>query len=585
MFETQQKIITVSLFGVFLTLFVSLFNLQIFKGSQYKEIAEKNYVRILPIQPVRGEIFDRKYRPIVENKPSYNLYLTPGKIHNKNKIIEFISGNFEISHNKVSEILYKNRFRLYNEILIIQDLDYEKVVDISEDLNFYPAIEIKPENSRKYVYNNHFSGYVGKINESEFAILKDSDYNLNSLIGKTGLEDQYETILRGKKGYNILQVDSGGKNLGFFKHNLQQSPMNGDDLILTIDNDLQHGISSIFPKDIKGCAIVSDITTGEILAYVSKPDFDPNIFVGNISNEEWSSILANKNKPMLDRVIHGTYPPGSIYKPIIATLALTENVIDKRSKLHDCTGGMQFGNRFFKCWFESGHGRTNVISAIKYSCDVFFYDLSDEFTLEQIDNHTKQNFVTIKTGIDLPGERKGFFPTDAWFRKNYGKYVSITGHKVNLSIGQGEVLVSPLQMCAYYAALANNGVWKQPHLLKNTASNSYEAKINEKHLPVDTKNLEIIQNALFKTVNEKYGTGTAASMKNIKVYGKTGSAENHMGKTTHAWFAGYATWENPEIAFTVFMENAGHGGSIAAPFAAKVIQLYAEFRQNDAKNP
>jgi penicillin-binding protein 2 len=585
MFESEQKPVIFTLVALFLILFGSLFNLQIIKGSHYKEIAEKNYVRILPIQPVRGEIFDREYRPIVENKPSYNLYLTPGKIKSKNKIIEFVSNNFDITKEKVSEILYKNRFRLYNEILVIQDIQYNKAVEISEGLNYYPALEVKPENTRKYLYENHFSGYVGKINEAEFAELKNRDYNLNSIIGKTGLEDQYENILRGHKGYNILQVDSGGKDLGFFKHNLQKIPVNGDDLILTIDNDLQREVSAIFPGKLKGCVIVSDVSSGEILAYVSKPDFDPNIFVGNISTEDWNAILSDTNKPMLDRVIHGTYPPGSIYKPIIATLALSENVIDKRTKLQECTGGMQFGNRFFKCWYEAGHGRTNVTAAIKYSCDVFFYDLSDEFTLEQIEDHSKLNFLTVKTGIDLPGERKGFFPTETWFRENYGKYISITGQKVNLSIGQGEVLVSPLQMCAYYAALANNGIWVQPHLLQNTASNSFKVELTKKQLPVSSENIQIIQNSLYKTVNEQYGTGTAASFKNVKVYGKTGSAENHMGKTTHAWFAGYATWEEPEIAFTVFMENAGHGGSIAAPLAAQVIRLYAALRQENAKNP
>ena len=390
------------------------------------------------------------------------------------------------------------------------------------------------------------------------------------------MEKYYENILRGENGQQVLQVDASGNNLEFFKYNLQTDPQNGDDLILTIDNDLQEYVSSIFPKNKKGSIVVMNIKTGGILAYVSKPDFDPNLFTGGISAKNWNNIITDKKKPMLDRIIHGTYPPGSVYKPIMASLGLEEKVINSKTKLTKCEGGMWFGNRYFKCWLAKGHGRLAMENAMKYSCDVYFYDLSTRFTLEQLNEYTELNHLSTRTGIDLPGERKGFFPTRKWYIDNYGKFVGILGHKVNLGIGQGEILVTPLQICAYYSAIGNEGVWKQPHLLDKRieAEHTYKNIIEEKHLPMSDKTLKLIQNSLYKTVNESYGTGTAASISGIKVFGKTGSAENHMGEKTHSWFSGYAKCDKFEIGFNVFIENGGHGGSVSAPIAQKLISYY-----------
>jgi penicillin-binding protein 2 len=578
MYSRQQKplILNYSIVGVFLILFLSLFKLQIIESTKYTTIAEKNFVRIKTVFSIRGEIYDRKYRSIVLNKPSYNLYISLNKIQDKKKVTEFISQNFDLNPGEINKIIYDNRFRLYKDVLIVQNINFAKMVKISEQMNYYPSLSLKSEKIRNYLYNNHFTGYTDRINENEYAKYKEEGYSINSYIGKGGLEKYYETLLRGTNGYQLLQVDASGQNLQFFKHNLDKPPVNGTSLILTIDNDLQNYISSIFPKGKNGAIVVMDVKTGGILAYVSKPDFNQNIFSENLTAVQWSNITNDPAKPMLDRIIHGTYPPASVFKPIMATLALEEEVINEKTKLSRCEGGLWFGNRYFKCWWEKGHGRLNVTDAIKYSCDVFFYDLSTQFSLEQINNFTKENMLTIRTGIDLPGERKGFFPTRKWYIDNYGKYVGIIGHKVNLAIGQGEVLVTPLQICAYYAALGNNGNWLKPHLLMktitDTESNYIQPEIRQ--LPVSQKNMKLMQQSLFNTVNESYGTGVAASLNNVSVYGKTGSAENHMGKKTHAWFAGYAKQDEFEIAFVVFLENAGHGGSVSAPIARRIIQYY-----------
>ena len=578
--KNLNRILLYFLIAIFTILILALLNLQIIHEKKYKRIAENNFIRIKTLYPVRGEIYDRNFESIVTNKPSHNLYISPGDILDKEKITTFVSNHFEIEKKEVEKIIYQNRFRLFQEILLVQNVSYTEMLNASELFNYYPSLSFKTEAIRNYKYTNHFTGHLGRINEKEYKTLKEEGYSINSFLGKSGLENFYEKLLRGENGHQVLQVDASGNDLNFFKHNLNKSPKNGANLILTIDNKLQNYLSNIFPKNTNGAIVVMDSKTGEILAYVSKPDFDLNIFGKNISSKEWNELLNNANKPMLDRIIHGTYPPGSVFKPIVATLGLEEKLIDEKTKLAECDGEFELGTGSFKCWWHKGHGKLNIVDALKVSCDVFFYDLSLIFPLEKLHEFTTNFRLARKTNVDLPNERTGFFPTKEWFIKNYGKFVSIRGHKVNLAIGQGEILVTPLQICAYYAALANNGVWHQPHLLQKMISED-KTTINEiksEKLPISVENLNILEESLFKVVNAKYGTGGAAGgVPNIKIYGKTGSAENHMGDKTHAWFAGFAKGENVDISFTIFMENAGHGGSVCAPLAKKIVEYYEKF--------
>ncbi|MBN1948464.1 MAG: penicillin-binding protein 2 [Candidatus Cloacimonetes bacterium] len=578
--SSKSNILIYTIISLFLILAVSLFNLQIIQGENYQQIAEKNFVRMKKIPSIRGEIYDRNYRPIAINRPSFNLYLSLSKVRDRDELFNFLMTRFGFSHFALEDLFYQNRFRLYQEILLATDIEYQDMIGVSELLSHFPSLSFKTESIRQYLYPNHFTGHVGLINENEYQQLQNQGYNINSFLGKTGLEKYYEDRLRGKNGYEIIQVDATGRNLDFFRHNLHQSPRHGCDLILSIDNDLQYHIEDIFPHQTNGAIVVMEVKTGGILAYVSRPEFDQNIFVNKISPEVWDDLLQDPDKPMLDRIIHGTYPPGSVYKTVIASLGLEKELIDKNTRLAECTGGLHVGNRFFKCWYDKGHGRLSLLDAVKYSCDVYFYDLSLKLSLDDMQIYTENNFLTVKTGVDLIGERKGFFPTQAWYGENYGQYTGIIGPKVNLSIGQGELLVTPLQICAYFNALANEGRWVQPHFLVKQIdqSGSYFNEYDEGQLPLTREHLELIQTALFKAVNESYGTGVAASISYPKIYGKTGSAENHMGELTHAWFAGYAVGEHPEISFVVFLENAGHGGSMAAPLAAQIVRFYAQNR-------
>jgi len=297
-----------------------------------------------------------------------------------------------------------------------------------------------------------------------------------------------------------------------------------------------------------------------------------------ISPETWE-YLNREEKPMMDRIIHGTYPPGSVFKPVTAGIGLDRGLVTPETRLAFCAGGLKVGNRFFRCWYSGGHGSNNVIDALRLSCDTYFYDLSLKLNMEDFHNYVCNSYLYGRTGIDLPNERQGFFPTTDWYKKTFGKQEGIIGHKVNLAIGQGEVLTTPLQINAFYAAIANNGLWIQPHLLKQTAGRGRLTReqvmpLAKKRLPMKPQTLKTIQQGLWSVVNAPGGTGANARINGATVYGKTGSAENVMGRKTHAWFCGYLVKDKPEIAVTVFLENAGGGGAMAAPLTAKIFNYY-----------
>ncbi|MCB5255779.1 MAG: penicillin-binding protein 2 [Candidatus Cloacimonadaceae bacterium] len=559
-------------------LIIALFRLQVIKGGHYKRVAESNFVRIRRLTATRGEIYDQKYRPIVQNIPSHNLYLTSGKIQNIPALARFLSLHFDITVQEVTEMVLKQRFRTYEEILVVDNVPFEKMLSVSEHLNYFPELTFRIGSTRDYLHPNHFTGYVGRINEREYERYEEEDYSINSYIGKTGLERYYEVLLRGKDGREVVQVDAQGRSLGLFQEGGYIEPLNGLSLVLTIDNELQDFASRAFPAGIKGTVVVSDVSSGGILAYVSKPEYDPNLFMQRITPEIWND-LNSEDKPLMDRVIHATYPPGSVFKPITAGLGLQKQIINRHTRLSSCIGGFQVGNRFFRCWDHSGHGTSNVIEALMESCDVFFYDLSLKLRLEDFKAYVLASHLGTKTGIDLPNERQGFFPDAAWYRKTFGRNVGIIGHKVNLSIGQGEVLTTPLQMNAYYAAIANNGTWIQPHLLKQTVGRArltrqQVERIQIKQLPFSQSDLKVIQDGLYAVCNGAKGTARSVQVPKAETFGKTGSAENFMGKKTHAWFCGYIVTDKPEIAVTVFMENAGGGSAMAAPVARQIFDFY-----------
>jgi len=568
----------VALGVLFLFLFGALFRLQVIKGAEYRRIAESNFVRIRRVTATRGELYDSKYRPIAVNIPSHNLYLISGKVSNMQALSMFLRVHFGIPPEELHDLIFQQRFKTYEEILLVDNIPYETVLALSERMNYYPELVFRNGTTRQYLYPNHFTGYVGRINETEFKRYREEDYSLNGYIGKTGLEKHYEVLLRGVDGREILQVDARGKSLDLFRVDGSRDPLNGLSLVLSIDNDLQQFASETFPAGARGAIVVTDIKTGGILAYVSKPDYDPNVFMQRISPEVWKE-LNRAEKPLLDRVCQSAYPPGSVFKPVTASEGLESGIITRNTLLASCAGGLKIGNRFYKCWSSAGHGRTNVVDALKVSCDVFFYDLISRIQLDDAWRHAKACGVVERTGIDIPNERAGLYPNTQWYQKRLGRSSGLQGYKANLSIGQGEVLTTPLQINTLYAAIARGGVWIQPHLLVKTLGRGRLDReqvqpLVKTKLPWSSATVKIIQDGLWAVCNAPGGTGKALSVSGATSYGKTGSAENAMGKTTHAWFTGYIVTDKPEIVVTVFLENAGGGGAVAGPITNRIMNYY-----------
>jgi penicillin-binding protein 2 len=565
--------------GAFMLVVGFLFNLQVIQGAKYRRISERNYVRIVRINAVRGEIYDRKYKPIVLNSPCFNLYFDPGKIRDKDALADLISGIFPMSRDEVLKLVKANRFLRGQDILVTPNVDYQTYVLLSERMNYFPELSFRVESIRQYLLRAHFLGHVGRVDEKEYAKLRDQGYAMDDIVGKKGLEKYYEKMLRGSPGYRVLQVDASGRSLNFLKHNLEKKPVAGDQLVLALDADLQRDIQNLFTEGMQGAAVAMDVRTGGILTYVSMPNYDQNIFMNRISADVWSSLVNDPGKPLLDRVIQASYPPGSAFKAVTGSVGLEEGKIDAHTLLAPCVGGMQYGNRFYRCWSSAGHGCLPLTDALMVSCDVFFYSLSTRLDLDRWRWYVDRYGLIDKTGIDLTDEKGGFFPSVAWYKKTQGQHVGIRGRMLNLAIGQGEVLVTPLQLCAYYAALANSGYWKRPRMFLRVLGKEAPPPDAGYKIPISDEHMALIRQGLWKVVNGPSGTGGRArsTLPGVVVYGKTGSSQNAMGQETHAWFAGFAEFDGqPEIAFAILLENAGHGGSISAPIGGEIVDYYAK---------
>ena len=376
--------------------------------------------------------------------------------------------------------------------------------------------------------------------------------------------------MRGEKGVSYYQVDAFGREAGKVEvyEDLLSEP--GGNINTTLDIEMQLLVEDIY-KDLKGSVIVSKPKTGEVLAYLSSPDYDPDLFTGLVSSRDWQNVVSDPDRPLLDRATNGLYPPGSIYKMIVAIELLEKKLVDE-DWTAVCKGEYEFYDRVHKCWDENGHGLVDVESAITQSCDVYFYEAIQKVRLDNLEKRSLDFYHGIPTGIDLPSEMKGKVPNRKYMNKLYGRYGWSTGAMLNISIGQGEILVTPIQMAAYINILATKGVSNKLHLVET------ENKEDLKSIFVDQKTWEIIHNSMKEVVYGKKGTGKLSNpnIPGVLVSGKTGTAENPHGET-HAWYIGFADYDNKDmISVVVLVENGGGGGSVASPIAGKIFKKYNE---------
>lgn len=577
----RSKIILYLFFIILLLLFLRLYYLQVVKVTYYKKISENNSIRPLPLLAPRGLISDRNGNILISNFPSYTLLIMPGEVKNLENTIDKLAFFTGVKEQNLVEKIKDSWPYSYQPVRVKRHVDFSTLCVVEERNEELPGIFYQVDLNRKYPtssWSGHILGYVSEISLEELKKPEHKGRRFGDLVGKEGVEKMYDDLLKGQKGTKYLEVGATGKVVGELEDKKPVMPLPGSNLELTIDLDLQTFAESSFYPYRSGALIAMDPRNGEILAMLSRPGFDSNIFTGILTQEKWERLVSDPDLPFLNRVSQGLYPPASTLKLLTAGAALEEKIIKENTTFSNCYGFFPFGDRIFRCWEEEGHGKLTLIDAIAQSCDVYFYQLGLELGLEKWSWYADQCGLDAKVGVDLPGEKAGLVPTLDYYRKKFGKMKWIKNLVINLAIGQGEVALTPLQVTAFYSGLINDGWVFQPHFLKRIIS---EEKVTSyrpealRRLPFSSETLKILNKTLIKTVGDPSGTGHLAQIQGLQVGGKTGTAQNPHGKG-HAWFVGFAPAENPRILVTVLIENAGHGGDVAAPVAKEIIARYLQ---------
>lgn len=571
---------------VFIVIGVGLFRLQIQRHGELLNQSENNRIRVRPIVPRRGVIFDRYEFELVGNRPSYAVSIVRSEL-DKNTTIRQLSQLIGFDSALIMERLRKNREPRYLPAVIKRDVGFEIKAILEEQYQKYPGITCDPDRVRRYapdISGQCFTGYVGEVTgRSKFS--GQTPLREGSMIGKQGIEKKFDQYLRGREGTQYLEISAKGVVLGDLADRPTNPGMSGADLILTIDAELQRAAANAFDTFCCGGIVALNPQNGELLAIVSKPDVDANIFSGVIPTDVWNKILNNPHKPLLNRPLDGRYPPASPFKLVTAGALLEEGIVTPQTVFDPCPGGWQFGRRWFRCWKLAGHGSCGVVRAIAESCDTYFYQAGLKLGIDKLAQYARACGFGAPTGVDLPHENTGLVPTSDTLTRMYpdGWTKALT---LNLSIGQGELLATPLQVAQFFAGLANNGTVYTPHLLKTMilpdGSRVSPPPQISFQLPFSPKTLKILNEGMLAVVHSEDGTAHGIAVAEYQVGGKTGTAQNPHGEN-HSWFIGFAPFEDPQIVIAIIVENGGHGSTVAAPMVGKLLKFYLERRTDLAQ--
>ncbi len=576
--QRSQTILPTIVIAVFAVLFGRLFFLQVLNFQQLGSISATNSIRRIWVQPPRGRMIDRNGAVIVDNQPLYTVKIVPSEFEPAKT--RYLAWLIEQPEEDLAENIRKGyAFNRFAAVTVTRNLDAIAVARLSENLWQLPGVLIETDNKRMYpdsLHGSHLFGYLRFISKEKLAELAEQGYSQDDKIGFTGLEKFYEERLKGQKGARFEMITPRGKYAGKYDNGKSDIPsVRGDDLYLSIDAGLQQLAEKLLRKTGHSGAVVAiDPASGGILALASAPDFDLDIFNGATDRKTWNDIITSPQKPLFNRTVQAVYPPGSVYKMILAMAALEEKSIDPDKKILD-SGVFIYGHRRFLSNEGKGHGMVDMRNAITVSSNVYFYNLIFNVGFENWTTYGAMFGFGEKTGIDLPGERAGLLPSIDYYDNRYGKGRWTKGYIVSLAIGQGELGTTPIQLAAYVAAIANNGMLYQPHIVSGYRDTGTDRHIpftyEGEQLPISKETFDLIKDGMVGVVQR--GTGTLASVPGVTVAGKTGTAQNPHGKD-HAWFIAFAPVENPKIALTVLVENAGFGGAISAPIARELIKYY-----------
>ncbi len=584
-------------FLAFSALAVRLFHLQVIDGEEYFRLSLHNCIRIQHLRPFRGLIFDRNGHLLVDNRPEFNIYVVPRDAAPLPRTLARLAEVTGIDPALLDEALRERRGGgSYKPILLRAGVDRDTVAAIEVHRYDLPGVSVEVEPRRYYVHGasaSHLLGYIGEIGPGEIDQRPDGDggLRLGDMVGKSGIEKALDEHLRGAPGGRQVEMSATGQVVRVLQ---TVPPAPGFNAVLTIDYRLQEKAEFLM-DGLGGAVVVLEPATGDLLALVSSPAYDPNVFIGGLSQDNWERMLANPFGLLENKAIQGEYPPASTYKIITAIAGLEEGVINEKSTAY-CPGYYEFGNRVFRCWRRGGHGRVDVVSALSQSCDVFFYQVGEKLGVDAMARYARACGLGRPTGIRLDREARGLAPTAAWKLARTGQ-PWMDGENLPIAIGQGYNLTTPLQMAVVTAAVGNGGLIPRPSLVRRfeTAEGAPKAPPERPvdaappaTLPVSEKNLALIQKGLWRVVNGPSGTARVARVEGIEVSGKTGTGQV-VGRSRvevdrsqsipahlmpHAWFVAYAPAEAPRIVVSVIVEHGEHGSGTAGPIARELIQYY-----------
>ena len=587
--ESKQRILLISFVvgAIFFLLLLRLWHLQILSADDYLSMSENNRLRFVPVAASRGAIMDRGGKVLVSNRPSFSLAVVPQEVKDKDYLLDRLAKLLGLDRTELDERWKKVKGRAkYYPLVLASNISRDQVEIIEENRLRLPGVEIEMKPVREYSSNllaAHLLGYIGEVSEDEMNKKGYEEYNPGDYIGKNGIERSWEQELHGNDGGRQLEVDARGRVLRTIS---ESYPTVGNSVVLTIDAMLQKQTEKAF-GDQAGAAVAMDVNTGEVLAFVSYPSFDPALFSGKLPADVWKSYLDDKRHPLENKALTGQYPPGSTFKIITALAGLEEGKISENTSVN-CTGSYELGGSTFKCWNKHGHGTTGLKKSLRESCDVYFYQLGEHLGVDLIAKTAQKFMLGAPMGIGLSNEKPGLIPTAEWKQKRFGKRW-YHGETLPVSIGQGYVLMTPIQMASMIATVANEGTVYRPFLVKRIVDT--DGKTLKEFKPevigrtgISPANFRLVKQGLFSVVNDPGGTGGMARLYDVRVAGKTGTSQVVKMRDSkrgtpyqyrdHALFVAFAPYDKPEIAVAVIVEHGEHGGSAAGPIAGRMLRAY-----------
>jgi penicillin-binding protein 2 len=583
--------------AVFVVLTLRLWYLQLIRGEYYRELSENNRIRVENIPPPRGTIFDRHGRVLVDIRPSFNLAIIPDDIQDMDQTLTQLSRvlgyDKRVLEERVEMAASEPPFR---PITLVRDMTRDQLGAVESYRFYVPGVAVQIEPRRSYEWPGfaaHLIGYVGEIDERQLRDDRYVGYRQGDYMGKYGVEQQWERMLNGQRGGRQVEVDSAGRQLRVLR---EVPALPGQNLVLTLDANLQRRAEEALSGKA-GAIVALDPNNGDILAMVSSPAFDQNRFIRGLSTKEWQDLIDDPTHPLTNKAIQGAYPPGSTFKPVVDAAALEEGVAEPGTVL-GCAGQLPFGNRAYRCWEKRGHGRLDLYQALVRSCDVYHYQLGLKLGVDAMAEYARRLGYGSRTLIRLSNEARGLVPSSQWKLQRFGIPWQ-KGENLSIAIGQGFLLVTPLQQAVAYATIANGGKVVQPRIVQRVESP--EGAVLEEVSPqvvgeakLKPTTVEFLRRALTGVVQDPGGTGRAARLPGILVGGKTGTAQvvrmaddeprnRALDKIPyeerdHAWFVCFAPVEAPQIVVAVLVEHGGHGGSASAPLARQVLEEFFQIK-------